>query len=134
MTGGAPCSVCAVNGHAAAAPPSSVRNWRGPRSNMGSPPEPGVPAYRSLSMPRKRPRVLGVDLNRSESRRWRDAAGHTAVCPTGVTEYLAEGRADHSGLMLANFTTLAHFSMSSAMNLPNSAEDLANAGEPKFAI
>src|SRR6516165_10481068 len=28
--------------------------------------------------------------------------------------------ADHSGLMLANFTTLAHFSMSSAMNLPNS--------------
>jgi len=34
--------------------------------------------------------------------------------------------ADQSGLMPANFTTLAHFSMSSAMNLPNSAEELAN--------
>jgi hypothetical protein len=34
---------------------------------------------------------------------------------------------DHSGLMPANFTTLAHFSMSSAMNLPNSADELANA-------
>src|SRR5262249_33779081 len=33
----------------------------------------------------------------------------------------------HSGLMPANFTTLAHFSMSSAMNLPNSADELANA-------
>jgi len=38
-----------------------------------------------------------------------------------------QDRADHSGLMLANFTTLAHFSMSSAMNLPNSADELANA-------
>jgi hypothetical protein len=34
---------------------------------MGSSPEPAVPAYRRLTMPRKRPRVLGVDLNRSES-------------------------------------------------------------------
>ena len=28
-----------------------------------------MPAYRRLRMPRKRPQVLGVDLNRSESRR-----------------------------------------------------------------
>jgi hypothetical protein len=39
----------------------------------------------------------------------------------------------HSGLMPANFTTLAHFSMSSAMNLPNSADELANDAQPKFA-
>jgi hypothetical protein len=35
---------------------------------MGSSPEPVVPAYCRLRMPRKRPRVLGVDLNCSESR------------------------------------------------------------------
>jgi len=33
----------------------------------------------------------------------------------------------HSGLMPANLTTLAHFSMSSAMNLPKPAGELANA-------
>jgi len=33
----------------------------------------------------------------------------------------------HSGLIPANFTTLAHFSMSSAMNLPKPAGELANA-------
>jgi hypothetical protein len=38
----------------------------------------------------KCPQVLGVDLNRSESGRWRDAAGaHTALHLTGVTEYFA---------------------------------------------
>ncbi len=36
---------------------------------MGSSPEATVPAYRRLRMPRKRPQVLGADLNRSESRR-----------------------------------------------------------------
>ena len=36
---------------------------------MGSPSEPAMPAYCRLSMPRKRPEVLGADLNRSESRR-----------------------------------------------------------------
>jgi hypothetical protein len=34
---------------------------------MGSSPEPAVPAYSRLTMLRKRPQVLGVDLNRSES-------------------------------------------------------------------
>src|SRR5262245_44970159 len=38
-------------------------------------PEPAVPAYPRLRMPRKRPQVLGGDLNRSESRRW-------AACPS----------------------------------------------------
>jgi hypothetical protein len=54
----------------AAAPPSSVMNWRRLRSSMGSPSEPAVPAYSSPRMPRKRPQVLGVDLNRSESTPW----------------------------------------------------------------
>jgi hypothetical protein len=44
----------AASGHAAAAPPSSVMNSRLLTSSMGSPPEPAVPAYRTLSLPRKR--------------------------------------------------------------------------------
>jgi hypothetical protein len=42
-------------GHAAAAPASSVRNWRRLRSSMGSSPEPAGPAYRTFRMNRKRP-------------------------------------------------------------------------------
>src|SRR5262249_1030278 len=61
------CCARAASGHAAAAP-SSVTNWRRLMSSMGSSPEPAVPAYRRLRMLRKRPQVLGVDLNRSESR------------------------------------------------------------------
>src|SRR5262249_21102412 len=55
-----------MSGHAAAAPLSSVMNWRRLRSSMGSSPEPAVPAYRKLSMSRKRREVLGGDLNCSE--------------------------------------------------------------------
>jgi hypothetical protein len=58
----------AVSGHAAAAP-SSVMNWRRLGSSMGSSPEPAVPAYSRLRMPRKRPQVLGLDLNHPESGR-----------------------------------------------------------------
>src|SRR5260221_3808568 len=60
--------VCApaASGDAAAAP-SSVMNWRRLRSSMGSPSEPAMPAYRRLRMLRKRPLVLGGDLNCSES-------------------------------------------------------------------
>src|SRR5207249_3482341 len=55
----------AASGHAAA-PPSSVMNWRRLSSSMGSSPEPAEPAYRRLRMPWKHPQVLGLDLNRSE--------------------------------------------------------------------
>src|SRR5439155_5386566 len=48
-------------------PPIRAMNSRRVVSGMGSSPEPAVPAYRRLSMHRKRPQVLGVDLNRSES-------------------------------------------------------------------
>jgi hypothetical protein len=41
---------------------------------------------------------------------------------------------DYCGLILANFTTLAHFSVSAAMKFANSAGELANTGEPKSAI
>jgi hypothetical protein len=50
-------------------------NWRRLRSSMGSSSEPAVPAYLRLRMPRKRPQVLGVDLNRSESSRWATRRG-----------------------------------------------------------
>src|SRR5215831_18538426 len=43
------------------------------------------------------------------------------------------GRADHSALMPANLTTLAHFSVSSAINLPKSAGEPASAGLPRSA-
>src|SRR5262245_20718591 len=40
-------------------------------------------------------------------------------------------RPRHCGLMPANFTTLAHFSVSSAMNWPKSAGEPANTAHPK---
>src|SRR5262245_39394884 len=60
------CCARAASGHAAAAPPSKAMNLRRLTSSMGSSPEPAVPAYRRLRMPRKHPQVLGADLNRSE--------------------------------------------------------------------
>ena len=50
-----------------------------------------------------------------------------AIRGTGVTEYFT-GRADRSALMLAARITLAHFSVSSAISLPNSA------GEPAITV
>src|SRR6516225_11998799 len=44
-----------------------------------------------------------------------------------------QDRADHSGLMLANFTTLAHFSVSSTMSLPKSAEEPGSVVAPNSA-
>src|SRR5262245_2291589 len=41
--------------------------------------------------------------------------------------------ADHSGLMFANFTTLPHFSVSSAISLPNSAGEPGSTAAPKSA-
>jgi uncharacterized protein (DUF1330 family) len=44
------CCGCAGSGHAAAAPQSSVMNWRRLRLSMGSSPEPAVPACRRVRM------------------------------------------------------------------------------------
>jgi len=38
-------------------------------------------------------------------------------------EYLADNSTRHCGLMPANFTTLPHFSVSSAMSLPKYLSD-----------
>jgi hypothetical protein len=77
------CRARAAIGHVAAAPPSSVRNWRRLRSSMGSPPKPAVPAYSRLRMHRKRPQVLGVDLNRSEIAAWGALWRRLLVGPSG---------------------------------------------------
>jgi hypothetical protein len=47
------------------------------RSSMGSSPQPAVPAYSRLSMQRKPPQVLGLDLNHSER------AGTRSGCARG---------------------------------------------------
>lgn len=39
-----------------------------------------------------------------------------------------------TGIRPANFATLAHFSVSTAMPLPNSAGELANTAAPRLAI
>src|SRR5262245_37621818 len=46
---------------------------------------------------------------------------------------ISRGRA-YSGLMFANFTTLPHFSVSSAMSLPKSAGESASTVPPKSAM
>jgi hypothetical protein len=46
---------------------------------------------------------------------------------------LAPSPAGQSALMPMNFTTLAHFSVSSAMSLPKSAGEPASAGLPRSA-
>src|SRR5262249_12351785 len=51
---------------------------------------------------------------------------------SGVTEYLA-GNSAHRGLMSANFTTLPHFSVSSAMSLPKLPGEPGSAVEPNSA-
>jgi hypothetical protein len=52
----------------------------------------------------------------------------SAIRGTGVMECRA---GDYSALMPANLTTVAHFSVSSAMNFPNSAGDPANTAHPR---
>ena len=59
------------------------------------------------------------------------------ICDIGLVEIayrnLWNVPRTHSGLMSANFTTLAHFSVSSAMSLPNSAGDPGSTVLPRSA-
>jgi hypothetical protein len=99
ITGIAGCCARAGSGQAAAAPPSSVMNWRRLMSGMGSPPEPAVPAYRTLRMPRKRPEVLGVDLNRSESPSKDSTRGgllHCGISAELVTVWVISDKVGHA--------------------------------------
>ena len=90
----------------AAAPLSSVMNWRHLRSSMDSSPEPAVPAYRRLRMPRKLPQVLGADLNRSESRRRR--CQHR--CPSNLKDSTAGygERLLRCGISIRRMTAVGH--------------------------
>src|SRR5262249_37186268 len=72
----------------AAAPATSVMNWRRLMPSMGSSPEPAVPAYRRLRMLRKHPQVLGTDLNRSDSEPSLTYAHFIDVCePVGQARF-----------------------------------------------
>ncbi len=55
-------------------------------------------------------------------------AAIAAIRRTGDYGIIARGNLDQSALTPANFTTLPHFSISSAMSLPKSA------GEPTIAV
>src|SRR6516165_954230 len=59
-------------------------------------------------------------------------AGAVIKCNQRPRMDLAISEQVHSDLIRANFITLAHFSKSSAMNLPNSAGDVAIGSTPKL--
>src|SRR5262249_47631614 len=56
-----------ASGHAAAAPPSSVMNWRRSMPDIGVLPPWCRSVYRTLNLPQRGRQVLGTDLNCSES-------------------------------------------------------------------
>src|SRR5215831_3019096 len=58
--------------------------------------------------------------------------GRRSQFGTGFMEYW-HGVRDQSGFAPENFTTFAHFSVSSAMNLPNSAGDIGIGRPPRSA-
>src|SRR5215471_3184693 len=61
-----------------------------------------------------------------------DHSGRGRIRGTDVTEYLAANSA-HCGLMSANFTTLPHFSVSSAISSAKSAGEPASTVPPRSA-
>src|SRR5262249_8412732 len=84
-----------------------------------------APAHRSRrrlppTMPRRARRIVCESLAATILRRSGDYG-------------ISRGRA-YSGLMFANFTTLPHFSVSSAMSLPKSAGESASTVPPKSAM
>src|SRR5215813_10459287 len=87
-------------------------------------------------MPR-RSREPRSRLNRAPNAR--QPVGHLAhkhpppLQDDGTRPRAGAGRA-HSGLILANRTTLAHFSISSAMSLPNSVGVIGIGSAPRLAI
>src|SRR5262245_41041474 len=104
-------------------------NSRRLRSSMGSPPGTRYASLPRLRMPRK---VLGVDLNRSESRRW--PAPQSASSQTRIAQ--GERLDGHVGrdAQTTHFSTLrvhvrpARSILSNALNLCRSAEKEAGDG------
>jgi len=74
----------------------------------------------------------GADIvGRLKNAYWRTSAPRDRK--TGFMEYLNRDCPCQSALMPTNFTTLPHFSVSSAMNLPKSAGEPASAVPPRPA-
>src|SRR5262245_47035878 len=61
------------------------------------------------------------------------ASPTAAISLNGCYGISGRDRADHSGLMLAAWITLPHFSVSSAISLPNWAGDPGSGVPPKSA-
>src|SRR5262245_8931616 len=61
------------------------------------------------------------------------ADGHQPFAERDVMEYRSEFP-DHSGLIPADWITLAHFSVSSAMSLPKSAGEPASTVPPRVSV
>src|SRR5262249_40780201 len=59
--------------------------------------------------------------------------GRVSVRLTDVMEYLSGAFENHSGLMFVDLITLAHFSVSSAISLPNSAGEPPRTVPPRSA-
>src|SRR5262249_43199258 len=73
---------------------------------------------------------------RSPPPRWDTIVDRIASdpCAERALRNIWRDRADHSALMLAARTTLAHLSVSSAMSFPNSAGDAGATEEPRSSI
>src|SRR5215470_7010038 len=68
----------------------------------------------------------GEDTAKTHKRHWTDRIRRTEFIERVIGVVW-----DYSGLMLAARMTLAHFSVSSAMSLPNSAGEPASGGPPR---
>ncbi len=111
-----------------------AKNWRRECHEADSRAE-SCSAYRAL-----RATAEGRDGVRTGCLHLKDPTSIAATfaigqCPTAVIAGIRAtgdyGTGGHSGLMPANLITLAHFRVSSAMILPNSAGDVALARNPR---
>src|SRR5262249_47430086 len=92
------------------------------------------PVATQHSLPSGRYSLLGSDFHRLDrtSFAWRTHSITSSVAIRG-TEFMERAASAHSALMLAARITLAHFSVSSAMNLPKSVGEPASAVPPRSA-
>src|SRR5262249_10859733 len=94
----------------------------------------GVTRRRERHDDAHRPRRIGLRPRDPRHRRQcRSACGQTQKLPSGKFHGHAPQNAGHSALMLAARITLPHFSVSSAMSLPNSEGEPASTVPPRSA-
>jgi hypothetical protein len=97
-------------------------------------PQSGISARLKTALGRKRPYghvASNVRLPKADIGRLSQSTVIATIRRADVME--CPGR-DYSGLMPADLITLAHFSVSSAMNLPNSVGDAGTTEEPRSSI